>query len=60
MVLHSPPLFIESGFMPGDSFSINKYKYYKTRGTRYKYIVWPVLYLHPEGDVLSKGVAEAE
>lgn len=60
MVLHSPPLIIESSYSPEDNFSVIKYKHYKTRGTKYKYIVWPVLYLHKGGAILSKGVAEAE
>lgn len=60
MVLQSPQLCIESTYKPEDNFNTNNYKYYKTKGNKYKFIVWPVLYLHKNGPILLKGVAEAE
>lgn len=60
MVLQNPPLVIESSFDTVDSFDTKKYRFYQKSGKRYKYIVWPVLYLHKNGPILTQGVAEPD
>lgn len=60
MVLQTPQVYIESSFKPDDVFNSNIYRSYKTQGKMYKFIVWPALYLHKDGPILQKGVAEAE
>lgn len=60
MVLQSPQLHMESCFEDEETFNTNKYKHYKTKGNKYQFIVWPALYLHKDGPMLSKGIAEAK
>ncbi|XP_053388370.1 uncharacterized protein LOC128551507 [Mercenaria mercenaria] len=54
-----PPVFIGFPEVQGDMFlDTNVYKPYTKTGQFVDYIVWPVLYLHENGPVLSKGVAQ--
>ena len=59
MVIRSPPLVFEAPASKGSEFDKTKYRFYQTSGTNLKFIVWPVLRLHENGSLLSKGIAEA-
>ena len=58
MAVHDPPLVF--GPLPHkyDTFDANLYRGYTKSGTLIDFTVWPVLYLHENGPVLSKGVVE--
>ena len=58
MTLQTPPIVIESSFDDTETFDTKKYRFYQKSGKRYNYIVWPVMYLHKDGPILTQGVAE--
>jgi hypothetical protein len=44
-------------FEPGeDTFDRQVYKEYTQMGTKVKFLVWPALFLHKGGALISKGV----
>ncbi|XP_053398956.1 myosin heavy chain, striated muscle-like isoform X2 [Mercenaria mercenaria] len=61
MCRHEPPVYVE--FIDvGDNipFDTNKYKPYTKSGKLLDYIVWPAVYLHKDGPMLAKGVAQGK
>ncbi|XP_060589659.1 uncharacterized protein LOC132744884 [Ruditapes philippinarum] len=59
MYRHNPPVFIELPELKESTpFDTNKYKPYTSSGKFIDYIVWPALYLHEDGPLLCKGVAQ--
>lgn len=60
--LQNPPLFLDVSTKPGTAFPNEKYYkgYLKkvTENSKIDYVVWPTLYLHENGPVLSRGVAQ--
>ncbi|KAH3830286.1 hypothetical protein DPMN_103526 [Dreissena polymorpha] len=54
--VQDPPLFMN--FNPGAKFDTTLFKDYTTRGPYVEFLVWPALYLHKDGPLLSKGVAQ--
>jgi hypothetical protein len=46
-------------FEPGeDTFDRQVYKEYTQMGTKVKFLVWPALFLHKGGALISKGVLQ--
>ncbi|XP_052277633.1 uncharacterized protein LOC127876414 isoform X3 [Dreissena polymorpha] len=61
MRIHQPPVCID--FVEVDDqtpFNTASYKHYTKSGPRIEYVVWPALYLHEGGPLLSKGVAQGK
>ncbi|XP_052793948.1 myosin-2 heavy chain-like isoform X2 [Mya arenaria] len=59
--LHNPPVYVD--FMEVTEnmrFDMSVYKPYTKTGPLVDYIVWPPIYLHKGGPMLSKGVAEGK
>ena len=61
MCLKDPSLYIE--FIDEHSstrvkFNTDMYKAYTRKGKYIEHIVWPCLYLHKDGPLLSKGTAQ--
>ncbi|CAG2209778.1 unnamed protein product [Mytilus edulis] len=54
--VQNPPMVID--FEPGQIFDKQSYREYTRSGTVVEYLVWPVLYLHKGGPILSKGVVQ--
>ncbi|XP_071127873.1 uncharacterized protein [Mytilus edulis] len=54
--VQNPPMVID--FEPGQMFDKQSYREYTRSGTVVEYLVWPVLYLHKGGPILSKGVVQ--
>ncbi|XP_052078899.1 thyroid receptor-interacting protein 11-like isoform X7 [Mytilus californianus] len=54
--VQNPPMVID--FEPGQIFDKQSYIEYTRSGTIVEYSVWPVLYLHKGGPILSKGVVQ--
>ena len=52
--VQDPPMFID--FEPGeDTFDRQVYKEYTQMGTKVNFLVWPALFLHEGGALISKG-----
>ena len=45
---------------PDNTFDTTKYKAYTKSGKRIAYLVWPPLYLHQDGPILAKGIAQGQ
>lgn len=59
MVIQDPPIFMEWDLTNGVSnFDKDLLKSYTKTGNTVEYLVWPVLYLHKNGPLLCKGVAQ--
>ena len=62
MAVQSPPVHIhfEDKNKKKIKFDNEKYKAYTKSGAEVDYVVWPPLYLHEGGSLLSKGIAQAK
>lgn len=60
MSQHVPPVFINFDEIRCGSLNFNTdmYKPYTKTGKYVDFVVWPALYLHEGGPMLSKGVAQ--
>lgn len=58
MVVQSPPMCLAT-CKEGERFDKNIFKEYTKSGPTVDFVVWPALYLHDNGPLLGKGVAEA-
>ena len=57
MVCHSPPLHLEWNYK-GHSFDLQILKPFTESGNMVDFVVWPVTFLHKDGPLLCKGVAQ--
>lgn len=53
-----PPVHLDFSIPVDGKFSPELYKAYTKSGQTIDYVVWPVMYLHEHGPLLSKGVAQ--
>lgn len=53
-----PPVHLDFSIPVDGKFSPELYKAYTKSGQTIDYVVWPVMYLHENGPLLSKGVAQ--
>ncbi|XP_060567831.1 repetitive organellar protein-like isoform X2 [Ruditapes philippinarum] len=60
MHLQSPPVYLDATLVSGSTLDTNKYKPYTKSGKKIDFIVWPSLYLHKDGPILCKGVAQGK
>ena len=61
MAIQDPPVHIEFERKQKKlKFDKEKYKAYMRSGEEVSFIVWPPIYLHEGGPLLSKGVAEGK
>ncbi|XP_033744199.1 uncharacterized protein LOC117330089 [Pecten maximus] len=58
MRVQDPPIHIEWEFSHGEKFDHDRLRSYTKSGDSVDYVVWPILYLHKGGPMLSKGVAQ--
>ncbi|KAK3582888.1 hypothetical protein CHS0354_009694 [Potamilus streckersoni] len=58
MQVHTPPLCIDLKNLKGQKFVNDIYKEYTVRGKHIAFVVWPALYLHENGPLIAKGVAQ--
>ncbi|XP_062589739.1 uncharacterized protein LOC134251332 [Saccostrea cucullata] len=58
MRIRDPPVFVRFDFRQGTEFNTDILRRYTKTGGYLDFIVWPALYLHEKGPVLSKGVAQ--
>lgn len=59
MVLQDPAVVIGDAPCNGVDFDTNIFKPYTQTGPKFDYMVWPPLYLHKDGPLLERGVAQA-
>ena len=57
MVCHSPPVHLEWNYT-GQEFDHQLIKPFTEDGTKVEFVVWPVMFLHKNGPLLCKGVAQ--
>lgn len=60
MAVQDPPVVIKSDENPGIDFDKSIYREYTKTGKKMDYIVWPPLFLHKDGPLLAKGVAQGK
>ncbi|KAH3881001.1 hypothetical protein DPMN_004924 [Dreissena polymorpha] len=58
MVVQGPPMCFDWSTKEGSQFDANLYKQYTTSGKVVEFVVWPTLFLHNDGPVIAKGVAQ--
>lgn len=59
MCRHEPPVHIHFPEIKDDlPYDTNMYKPYTKAGKHLDFVVWPALYLHENGPMLAKGVAQ--
>ncbi|XP_056013045.1 uncharacterized protein LOC125682420 isoform X3 [Ostrea edulis] len=59
MVIQNPPLaFYYHDGGEGQEFDKKRFQFYSQSGTKLKYVVWPALLLHKDGNLLRKGIAQ--
>ncbi|XP_061184925.1 uncharacterized protein LOC133192937 [Saccostrea echinata] len=58
MRIRLPPVFARFEFGKGTTFNTDILRKYTKTGGYLDFVVWPALYLHENGPVLSKGVAQ--
>lgn len=56
--IQDPPLAFDWNFPEGSDVADKVVKLYTKSGTKVDYVVWPVMKLHVDGDILSKGVVQ--
>lgn len=57
MCVQDPAVYFDSD-MPKGKFDKDKYRAYTKSGEEYAFLVWPPLFLHKEGPMLGKGIAQ--
>nr|XP_034300181.1 calponin homology domain-containing protein DDB_G0272472 [Crassostrea gigas] len=57
MCVQDPAVYIDSD-VPKGKFDKDKYRAYTKSGEEYAFLVWPPLFLHKEGPMLGKGIAQ--
>lgn len=57
MCVQDPAVYIDSS-MPKGKFDKDKYRAYTKSGDEYAFLVWPTLFLHKDGPMLGKGIAQ--
>lgn len=60
MVLQDPQVVISTSTKPSDNFDSDVYKVYTKKGKQIDYVVWPPLFLHKDGPLIGKGVAQGK
>ena len=58
MAVQDPAVYIDTTSKIPTTFDENYYKAYTRAGKKIQFIVWPVLYLHKDGPLMGKGVAQ--
>nr|XP_022325635.1 trichohyalin-like isoform X2 [Crassostrea virginica] len=58
MRIREPPVFIRFEFRQGTSFNSDVLRKFTKTGGYLEFLVWPALYLHENGPLLAKGVAQ--
>lgn len=59
MAIQEPVMYLDDDLKAGIPMDKNTYKDYVKNGDTVVYVVWPALFLHRNGPLLYKGVAQA-
>ena len=60
MRISEPSVFIQFEFRQGTTFNSDVLRKFTKIGGYLEFLVWPALYLHENGPLLSKGVAQPQ
>ncbi|KAL3879275.1 hypothetical protein ACJMK2_031577 [Sinanodonta woodiana] len=60
MHIQTPPLCLDLKTIKGQVVDKNSYMEYTKKGKKIAFVVWPALFLHEDGPVLRKGVAQCQ
>ncbi|XP_060591775.1 DNA ligase 1-like isoform X2 [Ruditapes philippinarum] len=60
MRVQDPPVTLYWNVPDDRSFNSDVYRAYTKSGTHVEYVVWPAMYLHEDGPLLMKGVAQGQ
>lgn len=60
MVTQYPPLVLKLDVKAGDKFNFEVFREYRQRGQKIVRPVWPPVYLHANGPLISKGFADGD
>lgn len=58
MQIADPPLYLKFDVAQDENLDKNIYNVFTKSGSKIAYLVWPILYLHKNGPMLGKGVAQ--
>ena len=58
MCAQDPPMVLGFDYKHGDEFDSTKLRSYTKGGNLVDFVVWPVMYLHKNGPLVAKGVAQ--
>lgn len=58
MQLTQPPINLSARIPDDGMMNTDIFKAYMKSGTKVEYIVWPIMYLHENGPLLTKGIAQ--
>ena len=56
--MQGPPMCFDWSTKHGSQFDTNLYRHYMSSGTVVEFVVWPAMFLHKEGPLIAKGVAQ--
>ncbi|KAK3582898.1 hypothetical protein CHS0354_009704 [Potamilus streckersoni] len=60
MLVQTPPLCLDLKTAQGHAFDTICYREYTKKGKKIAFVVWPALFLHENGPLLCKGVAQGQ
>lgn len=58
MQITQPPIYLSARIPDNGMMNTDIFKAYMKSGTKVEYIVWPIMYLHENGPLLTKGIAQ--
>lgn len=58
MVVQDPPMVFDEEIPEGRMFEKDMYRHYTKSGEKILFSVWPAMFLHQDGPLLVKGVAQ--
>uniref|UniRef100_A0A194AN19 Mitochondria-eating protein C-terminal domain-containing protein n=1 Tax=Pinctada fucata TaxID=50426 RepID=A0A194AN19_PINFU len=58
MSIQDPPIFMDFSAKSGANYDATNWREYTKKGTEVDFMVWPALFLHKDGPLLSKGVLQ--
>lgn len=58
MRVQDPPVVLSWKVPDDKTFNTDVYRAYTKNGSHVEYVVWPIMYLHEDGPILMKGVAQ--
>lgn len=58
MVIQDPPMILDFGPAQNEKFDKDVFRCYTITGEKVKFVVWPAVFLHNSGPLVTKGVLQ--